>query len=278
MSPLCTEAMAGAGMHIGVAKTLINLAFSENKLTLSFDERDYLVKSAGIDRYYLPPRLIIKFVIKEPNFKYNLVNCRSFAGKAFKRHPTFVFMSEILKENRDYRDTYLYSRVKRGKRCFSRKIFGPKESRRISSEDDVKLYYDYCLNLAESIRTYGFLDKWCADPGLIKRFNLQVRGSPISLAINKDGKLLHYAKGYHRLAIAQLLEVERIPVTIACVSAAYFKRFSDGWMLTERRFVDCLSRAVNHSIEQATRSRAKLTHEPDISLRQLSTGVNQRTA
>jgi hypothetical protein len=52
-------------------------------------------------------------------------------------------------------------------------------------------------------------------------------GSSITVAIDQNGRFLHLSKGNHRLAIALVLGIERIPVRVRYINGEYFARFVD---------------------------------------------------
>ncbi len=102
--------------------------------------------------------------------------------------------------------------------------------------------------LYESIRTHGFLEQEAIAEkarGNTGEFGQFVReGYPstvganheIKLGINEDGRLL-FLDGRHRLAIAKLLGIERIPVRIVFVHQAFLERQPEWSSTAEGRAV-----------------------------------------
>jgi hypothetical protein len=96
--------------------------------------------------------------------------------------------------------------------------------------------------LYESIRTHGFLEQEAiaerarSNTGDFGQFVREGYPSTvganheIKLGINEDGRLL-FLDGRHRLAIAKLLGIERIPVRIVFVHQAFLER-QPGWSST----------------------------------------------
>ncbi|HEX5687241.1 MAG TPA: hypothetical protein VFY73_24765 [Ideonella sp.] len=125
-------------------------------------------------------------------------------------------------------------------------------------ENDVRALY-------ESIRTHGFLEqasiaeRALSDSSELGRFVREGYPSGVSsdheikLGINEDGKLL-FLDGRHRLAVAKLLRVERIPVRVVFVHRAFLERHPE-WAAADRQpggatsDVSLVSRLIRDHIE-----------------------------
>lgn len=135
-------------------------------------------------------------------------------------------------------------------------------------DNDVRALY-------ESIRKHGFLEQEAiaerarSNAGEFGQFVRDDYPSTvgvnheIKLGINEDGKLL-FLDGRHRLAIAKLLRIERIPVRIVFVHHDFMARQS-GWppaaseLAGDTRF-ESLSRIIDAHLRSARRAAAQRVH------------------
>jgi hypothetical protein len=249
-------------MHRAVIKAATNTALSRNCLRLSVSERDYIASRAGIHKFHIMPGSITGLAVRADNegyspesftyFKYNLINYFPIKRAPFEGYPKFRFLSEIITENKPYHDTELFRYVKSG-HAIDRLVDGEVSKERIviSSEPEFIRYYETCASLINSIRKYGYLDLQYGDGEVIGalRSSRPAKGTTIGLAIDQQGYLLHYTKGHHRLAVAMLLQIEKIPVAINYISGTYLERFVSRLDLcSEQRFAAAIKRAVDHAV------------------------------
>jgi hypothetical protein len=114
----------------------------------------------------------------------------------------YIFMKELWDFDLDYRKTGWYSSLKQ-KIDKGKVIAMPVKGYHISNHQQLK---DYCLdyvNLLQSMKNDGFIPDKGKDA--------------IGVNIGPEGRLLKSSKGRHRLAAAQLVGVERVPVRVKCI-------------------------------------------------------------
>jgi hypothetical protein len=164
----------------------------------------------------------------------------------FCEHPTFVFIKEIIGEQRAYTDTTLYARMMAGRRIVRQfSVDGRKRWTRVTTEADFVRYYNRYVALAEDIRQRGLLtiNSEGAAP-LNQRYG---QDHEIRVGIDANGNFLHCRYGRHRLSIAKVLGVERVPVVVDFISGYYLLRcMQKREALIPRRLYHRIHAAIHH--------------------------------
>lgn len=109
----------------------------------------------------------------------------------------------------------------------------------IKNEEDIDNYFSRLNELYLSIKKYGVVSQ--ADLGNPNPYR------EIGCVINRDGMLLKSNDGHHRFAIANLLEVKRIPVIIKAIDRNYIIKKSN-----ENKEMDLLQ-IINKCINEHNR-------------------------
>jgi hypothetical protein len=250
-------------MHNAFAKSAVNRFLSRNYLPLTVEERLHFIAASGIGRFQVRADSIAGAATKikdagdkaKPRnfYKHNVINYEPLDHKPITGWVQFKFVAEIM-EGKPYSETELYKRFEQGE-TFTRVVNAEPHRKRITvqSRDDFKTYYDNCVALIESIRKHGFLDIEHGDDSDairdIRNAHGDGRGTTIGVAIDDEGKLLHRSQGHHRMAVAHLLRIDRIPVTVNYISGGYFRAFSSTTdLLSERRFISVIYEAAQAAI------------------------------
>lgn len=239
-----------------ITKLRINAIFSRNLLALSFEERADAVGISNLDRVYVSPESITKtskLKTRKDRYWPNIINYTRLPSRALTEHITYIFLEEILRDGKDWNATSLFKEITSG-RTINRSINCNgvwRKHVKITSKETFYSYYVNCMDLIRSIEQIGYIDVKHGDPELIERYRGVQGGlaSPVSLAIDHEGTLLHHTRGHHRISIAKLLRIPRLPVSVEFISGEYFNRFlrySD--LSTEDRFIDAIKRAVDHAV------------------------------
>lgn len=126
---------------------------------------------------------------------------------------------ELLKHQMDFRATGAYKRymmrLKKGRPVARNKVV-------LDSPELIDGYFQRYVRLFDSIRTHGILrrgvriegyDERSSVPGLRHRWT-ELWEKEIGVAIGADGEVYRLPGGQHRTAIAQALNLQRIPVQI----------------------------------------------------------------
>ena len=65
-------------MHEAAAKTALNALLRRNFLRLSFEERSYLIRTAGVGHFFVPPTALMMCAMwanrSGHSFKFNFIN------------------------------------------------------------------------------------------------------------------------------------------------------------------------------------------------------------
>jgi hypothetical protein len=239
-------------MHIAVAKVAANAQLSRNLFALSPAEQKLLLEACSLTRsFWISPAAVSgrAYWAPRPNrfldkvfsraigashslvppsgggnlrkrSKFNLVNFDPIGATPLEEGIRYPFLADLL-DGKPLEETRLFAATAAG-RSMQRRIERDGHSLKatITGGSSLEEYYEQCLALIDSIRCHGLIDP--QEP----QARGKVTGESISLAIGPQGELLHYTKGSHRLLIAKLLRLERIPVTIRCISGDYFRRFA----------------------------------------------------
>jgi hypothetical protein len=96
----------------------------------------------------------------------------------------------------------------------------------LDSDEKIHAYFRYFLDLIDSIREHGMRDQGSL-AGMQVPIGLDVRGrharhrNNIGVAVAADGRLLRFLGGRHRMAIAQALGLNSVPVEVRFVHARW---------------------------------------------------------
>lgn len=265
-------------MHSAFAKSAVNCFLSGNYLPLTLNERLHFTAASDIDRFHVPASAIPYAATRSPTtgyrilsklhkhaniellnvYKYNVINYTKYHRKPISQNNQFSFISDIV-AGKNYNETAFYRQFKEGK-SYSRSIpsVGEKPGRTrltLQSEEDFAVYYQSCLSLIDSIRKNGLLDLEHGEPSdelrAVRETFGEKRGSTIGVVIDDAGTLLHRGKGHHRIAVAHLLDIDRITVAVNCISAAYFRAFSSRTdLMSEARFKAAVHAAAGAAISK----------------------------
>jgi hypothetical protein len=251
-------------MHNAFAKSAVNRFLSRNYLPLTVEERLHFIAASGIGRFHVRADAITGAATKiaRPDrrtpsnfYKHNVINYEPLNHKPISGWAQFGFIADIL-AGKGYADTELYKRFEQGE-TFTRVVDAKPHRKRITiqSRDDFETYHASCVSLMDSIRKHGFLDIEHGEDSdsirEIRNAHGDGRGTTIGVAIDDEGKLLHRSQGHHRMAVAYLLRIDRIPVTVNYISGAYFRAFSSRTdVLSERRFISVVQAAARAAIAQ----------------------------
>lgn len=239
-----------------IAKLRMNVLFAKNLFALSLEEKDCAVRILDLDRFYVcADRISQTSLLKVNKDRYwlNLVNYTPITSRAITKNNTYIFIKEILAEGKAWNETSLYKEVMSGRTIY-RSINDDGVWRKHVKVDNPKAFYSYYVNsmdLIRSIEKSGYIDVRHGDPDLIERCRSAQGGlaSPVSLAIDNQGTLMHHTRGHHRMAIAKVLRLSRLPVSVEFISGEYFRRFfrySD--LFIQDRFIHAVKRAVDHAV------------------------------
>jgi hypothetical protein len=242
------------------AKLVVNVRLARNALRLSYAEFRELIERAGLTGSIWLPASALQAKACAPGpiylamqaarlnfglfYKFNLVSYSRLRAGTFWDRPRFKFIHEIMVENRPCDRTTLFQEVAQG-RPFLGTLATGADTEKLVIDDAAKLgqYYDGCMKLAESIRTVGLMDA----PN---------EGSSITVAIDQHGQFLHLSKGNHRLAVAMVLGIERIPVRVRYICGDYFTRFVDRRRLSAPQLMAAIGDAVATAEHRVRSARA----------------------
>lgn len=183
-------------------------------------QRTGYAKPKLIDRA-LPERQLGSRKLMKEFAIYDYVDMRTVQ---FSQTRTALFLHEIIQQGRNYRDTTLYAEIMSGKRISRRmKINGEIKRVAIDSGESFRIYYDRCLQMFDYAKRYGIGDNshvpWSTDLAALD----DGRRDNIGVAIGDEGHLFHYRTGHHRLAFAQALGINSVPITVLVVSSAFLR-------------------------------------------------------
>jgi hypothetical protein len=133
-------------VHEAAAKTALNALLRRNFLRLSFEERSYLIRTAGVGHFFVPPTALMMCAMwanrSGHSFKFNFINFAPLVEVRLEDSLTYKFISEV-RSGKPYQETDLFKRFKNGKplrRPVDRGKGRVKHT--LSSDDDFKTYYD----------------------------------------------------------------------------------------------------------------------------------------
>jgi len=101
---------------------------------------------------------------------------------------------------------------------------------RLARPEDVQVYLQHYADLIESVREQGLLRKSQRTGvrergtvgGLRSRYH-QLIETDVGVAVDRDGRLHRFRGGFHRTAIAKGLGLDRMPVAVKLVHAAWLR-------------------------------------------------------
>lgn len=204
-----------------------NVLLGRDVFRLLPPQRERFVVSAGLDRPILVPPKAIQLGMTGRLRRRSMVI--SFTETKTRVRPlatmaTFAFIDEIVRLRKRLQETGLYRLAMSGekiRRQFS--VNGHKRRGQLVSEEDLRRYFERCRTLVASIENHGVVSISSSKGSKFR--NMDGDDKDIGIMINEEGSLIHYRRGKHRLAIAQSLELERVPVVIHFISGPYLLKF-----------------------------------------------------
>ena len=170
---------------------------------------------------------------------------------SFADHSTSVFIRELLNESKRLEETKLYKEM--GLEEVELRVVhigGQRVRIPLNSRENMMIYFHKCQALVDSIRAKG-VESLDTAPGSARGV---IKDKNIGIAVTSDGRLAHFRRGHHRLAIAQALGLKRIPVEINFVSAKYLADRFPPWRLWSN---SAMVRGVNRLLTDAVEGTAK---------------------
>ena len=167
--------------------------------------------------------------------------------------PTFLFINETIRLKKRLEDTDLYKQALSGVRIRRQNSADGKKSRaQLATKNDLCGYHDRCMGLAESINRNGVVSLDSVEGSKFR--SKDGYDKDIGVAIDEDGRFVHYRRGKHRLAIAQALGTDRVPVLVHFISGTYLLKFirrrdvlMPGWLRSG------ISQAIDEAVTAACR-------------------------
>jgi len=125
----------------------------------------------------------------------------------FENDPLYAEMADLVRFEGEYRSSPAFQL------CVREVLEGAKrngpDGRVMSSESDVDKMFSFYLGVMRSMEKYGYLDKIDENRGKQEWH--------VGVAVTRDEQFLHFRTGHHRLALAQLLGLDRVIVHVHCV-------------------------------------------------------------
>jgi hypothetical protein len=219
-----------------VTKLRENLRTGSDAQLLSKTEKTFLLAKSclGTSLTISPSRLDRQLVAEAADDREflsevigrNVIFMRRMRDRRVTSRATNQFLREIIDEKKSYQETSLYRAFVAGeplKRYVQ--TAASIEKIQMNSPEDFASYYDKCIRLADSIRRHGIIDVTDPDRYMELPPELRKKDSNIGVAIDYTGKVLLYKSGQHRLALAQILHLDRVPVRVRAISGEYLKTF-----------------------------------------------------
>ncbi len=202
-----------------------NIFARQDKTLIKQDPADKFCEERGLSRtIWIPARSLTQSVTGSRRRRCHLVSYSPLTIVTLAEHATFRFIGETIGQGRGLRDTTLYAdALREGRRVVRQTSEGGIKTRiSVTEEDQLARYRDRCLALARSIETNGIIDLSTTDGrGLLEADGLD--GNAV-VTIDDEGRILHFTRGRHRLAIAGLLDLD-VPVYVHSVSGKFLQRF-----------------------------------------------------
>ncbi|HEX2257350.1 MAG TPA: hypothetical protein VHG92_11740 [Afifellaceae bacterium] len=213
-----------------LTRAAINLLVGRECYRFTREERRALARTITLDRTFELPTDAIGYAVRGKRRHHNVVyfDDAKLPIQPFEAHPTFVFIDEIIRQGKGYKETALYADMHRGRRLWRQTgSEGEKARIELGSDQQFDLYYARCFRLAESIQKHGVLDLRSSEAaGFRERDAFE---DNLSVGINERGEFVHYRRGKHRLAIAKVLGVRLVPATGVFVSGKYLRKEIPIW-------------------------------------------------
>ena len=157
-----------------------------------------------------------------------------------KRSPIHREMSEIAIAGSDYRGTLAHRMFLRGQ------ALGRPARRNgvaLATNADIDAYFRYCFDLIESIKAHGVVARRTFGRVDLARLKHWQARSPaldrterdIGVTISAEGELIRHLGGKHRTAIAQALDLPRMPVELRLVHVGWLAREAEATGLPPHR-------------------------------------------
>ena len=217
-------------------------------------QRQRFVLSTSLDRPVLVPAKSVRFGMTGRYRRRSMVISFAETEKHLRpiaSLPTFIFLDEIIRHRKDLQETVLYKQVMSGERVRRQHSSnGQKHRGQLVTDDELVRYYERCMALTESIRRQGVIP--LDSPEGSKFRSSDGEDKDIGVAIDEEGRIIHYRRGKHRLAIAQALGLNRVPVVVHFISGRYllkFMRKRDLFM--PGRLHAAICQAVDHAVAAA---------------------------
>ncbi len=137
-------------------------------------------------------------------------------GGSERELPGMQLMRELFLDGVPYTETSRYLEM-----CAELKAHGETRAPKLHSDEEVHGYFQKLYRLHEKISAEGFLSQ--------VELNGSIRDE-ITVRIDRHGRLLKCGGGDHRLALARLLGIRKIPVAIDLVHRRWFDRVADQYM------------------------------------------------
>ena len=118
--------------------------------------------------------------------------------------PRFIDMRELVAHDDTYRTTQAYRRMLAAAEAGSPEW---RQQVTLRSAQEIDDYFESKARLLAALRSMGYKSQ----------AQLSQSGDEIGIAIGRHGELLKYYHGHHRIALAKLLEVDRITVSVGMV-------------------------------------------------------------
>jgi hypothetical protein len=154
-----------------------------------------------------------------------------------RRSPVHREMIQLVRSEFRFRETRAYEKL-----CVAADQGRPalRSGVVLTSRAHVDDYFRYCTELAASIREHGIVPRDKARRRRLPRFAqragllsfVERAERDIGVAIDRDGALVRHLGGKHRLALAQALRLEKVPVEIRMVHVRWLKQQMERTSLT----------------------------------------------
>lgn len=232
-----------------------NIAAGQDVIAVKQRASDEFCKKEGLSRtLWLPARCLTRSVTGRKRRRSHLVSFSHLNIIALGDHPTFQFIQETVAQGRELRETTLYDEaIRRGQQVRRQASEGGVKIRvPLADEDQLALYRDRCLRLADSIRANGVVDVQSPEGrGFVEADGLD---GNIMVTIDDGGSILHYRRGRHRLAIAAVLGLD-VPAYLHSISGEVVRRFMKGRLgFGSRPLVRAIEDAKAWALDNLSRS------------------------
>jgi hypothetical protein len=234
----------------------MNVLSGKDRFVLTREQRDQLMGMAQADvPVWVPPGCLQWSVTGQRRKRSNFIHFE-VAQKTVRlsEHTTSIFIDEIIRQRRALEETTLYRIALSPNGRVWRQISseGVKHRVRLDSEESLRAYHARCIDLAASIARHGVMPMQSQEGADWRERDGE--DGDVLVAIDENGRFLHFRRGRHRMAIAQALGVERMPVLIHVMSGRYLLRFLRRWeVLVPGRLERAMRAAIAHAVAEANK-------------------------